>query len=656
MNTANENFYQRLNRIFRSGPALRRKIKNQNLNQELTNAQSIHQTGQSFYGGKGGTPFNMLGAYAAIDREVRYREYAEMEYEGAISTALDLFADESCSGDENGRCFHVFSDNTDIQRALEELFYDVCNVDFELRRWIRNLVKYGDTFLHVEVMPDVGVSLVETIKITDIERQEGYDPEDPYAVRFKLTTGGAGKYLENWQVLHFRVVSNDIFIPYGTSFLESSRKIWRQLVMLEDAMLVYRLVRSPERRVFYIDVSGIHPNDVPNYMEQAKQAIRTNTSIDRLTGRSDERHNPIDVLEDYFLPTRPNSATKIDSLAGGQHVSAIEDVEYIQKKLTAALKVPRAYLGYEDGLSSKATLSQEDIRFSRTITNLQKIIIAELNQLAVLHLYAKGFDGEDLQDFELKLSNPSTIALQQKLNIWTLRFENAAKAKDSELVDEEWIQKEILGFRMDTINKIRLGREKDALRKKTLEALEPPKNENGEDTSSSLVDVFDASNYQIPNTKNKSPAVATPPASPNNPQIAPRPAPIPSEESQQIKSADSIGSKLPISPNMSPSRNITNKKRDGSTFNLVDFRKMLDMNLEEDGFLKRESYRDGRVKKTGIPESLGRNLISKLQRFEKSQKNNKMLLDIEILHEHQEPDDELVLLDLLKDAMHEGTI
>jgi hypothetical protein len=459
-------FYQRLNRIFRSGPAIRRKIKGQDIEKPIRSATRVGGLGLN--GGNAfkaaASPFSVLGSYGALDREGRFIEFAEMEYQPEISTALDLFADESCSGDENGRCFHIISDNPDIQRALEELFYEIANVDFELRRWVRNLVKFGDSFLAVEA-DQTGVTNVSPIHISDIEREELYDPEDPYAVRFKLKNHGASRILENWQVVHFRIVSNDAFLPYGTSFLEAARKVWRQLIMMEDAMLVYRLVRSPERRVFYIDVAGLNPNDIPNYMEQVKQAIRTNVSTDRALGRTDQRFNPVDVLEDYFLPTKPNSQTKIETLAGGQHVSAVEDVEYMQKKLTATLKVPRAYLGYDDSLSSKATLSQEDIRFSRTIQGIQKIVIAELNQLAVLHLYARGFDGQDLKNFELKLSNPSTIALQQKLNLWSMKFDIAGKALETELVDTEWVQKEILEFRMDTILRINTGKEKD--KKKT---------------------------------------------------------------------------------------------------------------------------------------------------------------------------------------------
>lgn len=495
-NLKNESFYQRLTRLFRTGPAIKQKIKGQD--PKAFYDKSIVQNNLGYYGAtafkREASPFSVMGAYGLLDRMSRYAEFQEMEYTTEIASALDIYADESCASDEDGKCLHIYTDNKQIRNALEELFYEIANVELDMRRWVRNLVKYGDFFLYNEVIPDQGVVHVEPIPVNVIEREEAYDPSDPYAVRFKLLTHG-GKILENWQVTHFRLQGNELFHPYGSSFLESARRTWRQLVMLEDAMLVYRVVRSPERRVFYIDVSGIHPNDVPTYMETVTQTIKGNDVIDKMNGRMDLRYNAIDVNEDYFLPTRPNNLTKIDTLAGGQHVSATEDVEYIQKKLFAALKVPRAYLTYDESLSSKATLSQEDIRFSRTIATLQKVILAELSKLAIIHLFAKGFEGEDLLDFELKLSNPSTIAVQQKLQLLTTRLDAAAKAqemaKESTIFSEEWIQKEIMKFRMDQILEIRKQRFEEQQR-----VLRLQKTVLEDTNQKTITDPFDPSNYK----------------------------------------------------------------------------------------------------------------------------------------------------------------
>jgi hypothetical protein len=379
-----------------------------------------------------------------------------------IGSALDIFGEETAASDDKGQVLHIYSENSQIQRLLEDLFYDTLNVEFNLPAWVRDTCKYGDFFLFNDVSPEFGVLNVFPIPVNEIEREEGYDPQDPMAVRFRWVTQG-NQILENWQVTHIRLLGNDAFLPYGSSVLESARRIWRQLILIEDAMLVYRVVRSPERRVFYIDVGNVPPEDVPNYMEQAKSVLRSNQVIDSSSGRVDMRYNPLSVDEDYFIPVRGGeSGSKIDTLAGGANVTAIEDVEYIQKKLFSALKIPKAYLGYDEALGSKATLSQEDIRFSRTINRIQRTVLSELNKLAIIHLYSHGFEGEDILDFELNLSNPSTVAQQQKLEIYRTKLEIAGQAQGMEgIVDRRWIQKQILNLTDDQIERIQNGRMED---------------------------------------------------------------------------------------------------------------------------------------------------------------------------------------------------
>lgn len=405
-------------------------------------------------------------------------------------------SDEMVGGDDRGKCFHVYSDNTQIKRALDELFYDVVNVEFNLRPWARNLVKFGDSFIVLEVIPDLGIVNVMPVPVAEIEREEGYNREDPYAVRFKWITRG-NKYLENWQVCHFRILSNDLHGQYGTSVLESSRSIWRKLLLLEDAMLTYRVVRSPERRVFYIDVGNVPPNDVEAYMEAAKSTMKSNGTVDRQTGREDLRYNAQSIMDDFYIPVRgQNQGTRIESLAGGVHNSAVEDVEYMQQKLFAALKIPKPYINFDENISAKAALSQLDIRLSRTVQAYQKILIAELNKMAMIHLYVKGFDGPDLINFELKLSNPSSVALQQKLELWAVKFDIGGTAKETRLVDENWIQRNILELTNEEITQIEKGLRKDQIRIKELEDLELTKPDKS--LAPRTTDIFDPSSYDVP--------------------------------------------------------------------------------------------------------------------------------------------------------------
>ena len=396
-----------------------------------------------------------------------------MEGTPEIASALDIYSEETLSSDEQGRVLHVYSENRKVQDLLENLFYDVLNIEFNLVMWTRNLCKYGDFFLFNDVHPDFGVINAYPISISEMEREEGFDPNDPSAVRFRWVTQG-NQVLENWQVSHFRLLGNDAFLPYGSSVLEAARRIWRQLILIEDAMLVYRVIRAPERRVFYLDVGNVPPEDVANYIEQAQTSLKRNQIIDKNNGKVDLRYNPLSVDEDYFLPVRGGeSGTKIDTLAGGQNTAAIEDVEYIQKKLFAALKVPKAYLGYDEEVGSKATLAQEDIRFSRSIQRIQKTIISELNKLAMIHLYCHGYDGDDLAEFTLKLSNPSSIAQQQKLELIRARFEISTSAPEGS-VDRAWIQKNVLGLTDDEIEEVHEGRKLDKLRDLELESIQAP--------------------------------------------------------------------------------------------------------------------------------------------------------------------------------------
>jgi hypothetical protein len=865
------NLFSRLTSLFRSGPVIKRSVKDfkqqTGPGQTLSAYEMFRKNHSSVYS-------SAMSAYGTYDRLARYSDFSEMDYYPEINSALDIYSEEVASPGVDGQILSVYSENKDIERLLNELFFDTLNVNFNLTAWVRNLCKYGDFCLFNDVHPGNGILNVIPIPVNEIEREENYDPKDPMAVRYRWVTQG-NTPLENWQVTHFRLLGNDAFLPYGSSVLEGARRVWRQLVLAEDAMLVYRVVRSPDRRVFYIDVGNVPPEEVPMYMEQAQAALKKSQVVDKNTGRVDMRYNPMPVHhgtpvplldgttptiaeisrrmaadpswtpwvysvqdgtkrvvpgkvvwcgknytadrlirvwlddgthvttapehpfvmrdgtsrradelqageslmsayrdlnnrgyervmepngernsthvivardvhkemwdttsyrvvhhrhpergpsnkrnnspnnlevmnfwehramharhceltlnrpelleerrvrrikfnrspekrlrtadmnrtlgkakrmgamyngsdlhtshnaarrdaqlqiwsvskdtrkeamqwiipnevvafvfdtvkknakagreeiteairnnealmeilkaanagnkrnthkfhvnavvnklhrmgcissdkfgpfrsfawanpapvnhqvtrveviegasddvycmtvvgsrgeddrhnfavnslgeqnglksliflrnsvdEDYFIPVRGGeSGTKIDTLSGGTNAAAIEDVQYIQKKLFAALKIPKAYLGYDESIGSKATLSQEDIRFSRTIARIQRTVIAELNKLAIIHLYSNGFDGDELLDFTLQLPNPSTIAQQQKLDLYGTRFDIVAKAPEG-YFDKRWLRKNLLGLTDEQIEEIEEGRVKDKLRELELEKVQ----------------------------------------------------------------------------------------------------------------------------------------------------------------------------------------
>ena len=309
-----ETLFRRLTKLFKSGPVVKRKVKQQDTRQAGPDPDksSAVLTFQKSY-----SPiYNTIvsNAFNLSERLARYQDFNSMELTPEISKALDLYADESVAQDDVGRTLHIYSDNPKVKGLLEELFYDTLNVEFNLRPWVRNLVKYGDLFLFNDVHPRFGLINVIPIPVNELEREEGFDREGPTAVRFRWTTMN-NNLLENWQVTHIRLMSNDMFLPYGTSMIESARKIWRQLMLIEDAMLVYRVVRAPERRVFYIDVGNTPNDEVPNLMEQARMKLRTSQVIDQSTSRVDVRYNPLPIASYTPVPLLDGTTVTIENIA-----------------------------------------------------------------------------------------------------------------------------------------------------------------------------------------------------------------------------------------------------------------------------------------------------------------------------------------------------
>lgn len=392
------------------------------------------------------SPFEQLQSnrMANQNRADRYIDFDQMEYTPEIASAMDIYADEMTTSTTLDPMLRVECQNEEIKTVLDNLYTNILNVDFNLFGWSRTMCKYGDFFLYLDVDEEDGITNVIGLPPREVERMEGEDKSNPNYVQFQWNSGGMT--FENWQIGHFRILGNDKYAPYGTSVLEPARRIWRQLTLLEDAMMAYRIVRSPERRVFYIDIGNIDPSDVEQYMQKVITTMKRNQVIDEDTGRVDLRYNPLSIEEDYFLPVHgQNSSTKIESLPGGQYTGDIDDVEYLRDKLFSALKIPQSYLSRGSGADEdKATLAQKDIRFARTIQRLQRSVISELEKIGVIHLYTLGFRGDDLVSHKLFLNNPSKIAELQELEHWRTKFDVASAATDG-YFSKRWVAINIFG-------------------------------------------------------------------------------------------------------------------------------------------------------------------------------------------------------------------
>ena len=440
--------FKALTRLF-SGPIINyrsqsgRRIRRQHLDKFGSRFKSAsgQQFKKSVY-----NPLDVVATDAMANqrRVERYVDFDQMEYTPEIASTLDIYADEMTTYSQLNPMLNIKCTNEEIKAVLTILFDQVLNLKYNLFGWSRTMCKYGDFFLYLDIDDKYGVKSVIALPPSEVERLEGKDATNPNYTQYQWNS--AGMTFENWQISHFRILGNDKYMPYGSSILEPARRIWRQLTLMEDAMMAYRVVRSSERRVFKIDVGAIPPQDVEQYMQKIVTQLKRHSVVDPNTGQIDLRYNPMSIEEDYYIPVRPGSATAIESLAGAQNITAIDDIKYLRDKLFSALKIPQAYLAMGEGAAEdKTTLAQKDIRFARTIQRLQRVIIAELTKIGIIHLYTLGFRGDDLLNFELSLNNPSKIAELQEIEHWKQKFDIAASATEG-FFSRRWVTEHIFGM------------------------------------------------------------------------------------------------------------------------------------------------------------------------------------------------------------------
>ena len=387
-----------------------------------------------------------------------YTDYEAMDKDSILNSVLDIYADECTLKNDMGDVLRIKTENEDIKKILHNLFYDVMNIEFNLWAWIRGMSKYGDYYLHLDIEEGVGIVNVSPMSAYEVEREEGFNPENPYEVRFKLGSMGTAHgasvnknadYFQFYQIAHFRLMADTNFLPYGRSLMEGARKTWKQLTLMEDAMMIHRIMRAPERRTFKIDVGNIPPAEVDNHMRSIIDQMKKVPYLDQNTGDYNLKFNLMNMLDDYYLPVRGGqSGTEIDTLSG-MEFGGIDDIEYLRNRMMAALKVPKAFVGYDEGIEGKATLAQEDIRFARSVERIQKIVLSELTKIAVVHLYSQGYENEDLVNFELELTNPSIIYEQEKANLWSEKVSLVSDMKDLKMISHEWMYKNILNMSDD---------------------------------------------------------------------------------------------------------------------------------------------------------------------------------------------------------------
>jgi hypothetical protein len=398
--------------------------------------------------------------YYEPNRLAAYYDYESMEYTPEISAALDIYAEESTTLSEKGELLTIYSESDRVKKILEDLFVDKLDINTNLQMWARGLCKYGDDFVYLKIDPEKGIIGVQQLPNIEIQRIEGASSKNPGQQRDSTTPSRELRFqwenkdmeFQAWEVAHFRLLGDDRRLPYGTSMLDKIRRIWKQLLLAEDAMLIYRTSRAPERRVFKVFVGNMDDKDIEPYVQRVASKFKRDAVADPRNGQVDMRYNQMAVDQDYFIPVRdPAQTNPIETLPGAQNLGEIADIEYIQKKLLAALRIPKAFLGFEDVVGEGKTLALMDIRFARTINRIQKSLIQELNKIALVHLYLLGLEDE-LNNFSLSLTNPSAQSDLLRIEQWKekVTLYKDATSDQSQVgilpVSHTWAKKNILGF------------------------------------------------------------------------------------------------------------------------------------------------------------------------------------------------------------------
>ena len=362
------------------------------------------------------------------DVKMMYRDADLMDGFPEFGAAADILSEEATFapiGNKN-RIVNVFSKSERIKAILEDLLYNRLQVNMTLPMIARAGVKYGNCFMLHDIDINNGVRGWRQLPVYEVERYENMTSDNPYYTYFQnpgnidLDKEGATRFVWvgqneftpywNWQISHFRLLYDSAFLPYGVSFFNKARRHFRMLSMMEDAMLMYRLERAVERRVFKVNVAAIDEDDVQAYVEDVANEFKRTPIIDPLTGQLDLRKNLMTNMDDFFIPVRDaNEPNPIETLQAGQNLTALDDIKYVLNKILIALRIPKAFLNFEETAGDGKNLSLMDVRFMRTVNRIQQMLLLELNKVCIIHLAILGFT-DDLTNFTLTMNNPSSQA------------------------------------------------------------------------------------------------------------------------------------------------------------------------------------------------------------------------------------------------------
>jgi hypothetical protein len=408
--------------------------------------------------------FNQYYNNPESQRLFLFVDYNMMERDPIIARALSLISEETCLPDENEQIIHIHTTDERIKLTLQHLYYEVMKVDYSLQSWVRQMLKYGDCFVYLNLQEGLGIVDSIVLPSSDVERIEDED-----STSFKAN-GIFQDEIPEEKMLHFRNIGNSDFLPYGLSHLEPIRRIWRMTTLMEDFMMTYYLLRSVNQRVFKVDVGNLAPKDVPAFINKLRDMYRREPIINKDTGEYNLYYDPMTLIEDFIVPVRDGiDNTNIDELPASPETSLQEGLNYLRQKMMAGLGVPNFLLNYEEQLNARATASAEDIRLAKFVESIQRIIVGELEKAALIHLALQGYDKASLFNFSISLTSPSNLHEMEKLELMNTRLETAVSALESKFYSKKWVWRHILNLSESEIDQMEAELLQDALDEKMTE-------------------------------------------------------------------------------------------------------------------------------------------------------------------------------------------
>lgn len=443
-------------------------------------AQLKQQRLMSYMWQKIGYESAMQQAVGSNQVRVMYRDADLMAAWPEIGSALDTLSEEATTTNKKGKILNIYSKSERIKSTLEDLFYNRLDINIWLQTIVRQTCKYGNEFMFLNLDMEDGVKGWRELPVHQMRRLENgmdtmYGGGTIFNANFTALNTDEVKFVwdgqnesspfKSWMIAHFRLIADSLYLPYGVSWLNKARRHWRMLSMMEDGMLLYRLERSIQRRIFKVNVGLMDEADVEPFLQEFMNTVKRAPIIDPETGQIDLRKNFLDVSADYVIPVRNGQdPTSIDTLQSAENPTSMDDINYMENKILSALRVPKSFLNFQEAQGKGQNLSLLDIRFNRLINSIQKAIIMELNKVALIHLYLLGFE-DDLTNFTLSLNNPSNQIEMMELDNMNKRLAAAQTALAEQgggipIMSWHQVQREIMGRTdreiEDTLNEIRL--------------------------------------------------------------------------------------------------------------------------------------------------------------------------------------------------------